>query len=125
MSTNQVIRWWELRRIPYNAALLVIGGASIFGMEWLVSRVIPLGEDAVEPLALIAGVLLYGFIANLFYTLGWVVELFGRSNPELARKRGQWLFRAGMIFACLLTTLPFWFGLAYWFLNRAHYHSAA
>ena len=29
MTRADVIRWWELRRIPYNLALLLIGATSL------------------------------------------------------------------------------------------------
>jgi hypothetical protein len=35
MTTWEIIRWWELRRIPYNAVMFVFGIASLMGMEWL------------------------------------------------------------------------------------------
>lgn len=114
MTTGQVIRWWELRRLLYNALLLVVGIAAIAGMEWLMSRAIPLGEDAVEPMILVLGVLAYALLANLCYTLGWVVELRNRkTDPVAARQRGQWMFRAGLLFSCALTSLPFWFACVF------------
>jgi hypothetical protein len=33
MNDTQVIRWWELRRILYNASLLIIGVAALRSME--------------------------------------------------------------------------------------------
>jgi len=33
MTTGQVMRWWELRRLLYNAIPLVVGVAAIAGME--------------------------------------------------------------------------------------------
>ena len=69
LSTGQVIRWWELRRLLYNVVLLVVGVAAIAGMEWLMTKVIPLGEDAVEPMILVLGVVVYGVMVNLCYTL--------------------------------------------------------
>jgi hypothetical protein len=65
MTTSQVIRWWELRRLLYNAVLLAVGLAAIVGVEWLMGRVIPLGEDAIEPMALLLGVIVYGIMVNL------------------------------------------------------------
>jgi hypothetical protein len=123
MTTSQVIRWWELRRLLYNAVLLAVGVAAIAGIEWLMGRVMPLGEDAIEPMALVLGVVVYGIMANLCYTLGWVIELRRRStDPVAARQRGQWMFRAGTLFSCLLTSLPFWFACVYWiaYRNRVH-----
>ena len=123
MTDWQVIRWWELRRLLYNAILLVIGIAAISGMEFLMDKVIPSGEDAVEPMALFLGVALYGFTANVCYTLGWIVELWGKkTSPASARLRGQWMFRVGLLFSCVLTSLPFWFGCLFWILRRGRAH---
>jgi hypothetical protein len=118
MSVGQVIFWWEIRRIPFNLALLVIGVASIAGMEFLMDRVIPAGEDAIEPVALLFGVLAYGVMANVCYTLGWVVELLMRKkDPLKARQQGQRFFKLGFAGSCLLTTLPFLLGCLQWLLS--------
>ena len=123
MTTGQVIRWWELRRLLYNVVLLVVGVTAIMGMEWLMTKVIPLGEDAVEPMILVLGVFVYGLMANLLYTSGWLIELWGRkSDPKSARRRGQWMFRAGLVFSCLLTSLPFWLACLYWIMHRGRAH---
>ena len=123
MTVGQVIRWWELRRLLYNAVLLAVGVVAISAMEWLMGRVVPMGEDAIEPMALVLGVVVYGIMANLCYTLGWIVELWGRkSDPATARERGQWMFRAGLLFSCVLTSLPFWFACVYWLTHRSHAH---
>jgi hypothetical protein len=87
MTTSQVIRWWKLRRLLYNAVLLAVGVAAIASMEWLMGRVIPQGEDAIEPMTLVFGVVVYGIMANLCYTLGWVIELRRRrADPVAARQ---------------------------------------
>jgi len=121
MTTWEIIRWWEIRRIAYNGILFVIGIASILGMELLMSRVIPVGEDAVEPMGLALGVIMYAIVANLCYTLGWAVELGTRiADGVAARSRSRKLFVAGLWFSCLLTTVPFWFGLVFWLIHRNH-----
>jgi len=120
MTTWQIIRWWELRRLIYNAVLFVIGIASICAMELLMDKVIPIGEDAVEPVGLAAGAAAYGIMANLCYTLGWAVELIGRKKDEdAARLRAKRLFLVGLWFSCLLTSAPFWFGLVFRLTHRA------
>ena len=119
MTAWQVIRWWELRRIPYNAVLFAIGIGSLFAMEWWMGNVVPLGEDAVEPITSALGIVAYGIMANLCYTLGWVVELVGRqTNSEAARLRGRKLFVLGFWLSCLLTTAPGWLGFAFWLIHR-------
>jgi hypothetical protein len=119
MTTWEIIRWWEIRRIAYNGILFVIGIASILGMELLMGKVIPVGEDAVEPLGLAVGVIVYAIMANLCYTLGWAVELGTRTgDSSAARSRSKKLFVAGLWFSCLLTTVPFWFGLVFWLVHR-------
>lgn len=120
MTTTQVIQWWEFRRLLYNLLLLIVGVIAIAGMEWLMNMVIPKGEDAVEPFVLLIGVLLFAILANLCYTLGWIVELRERkSSPEMARQRGIKMFRIGLLLSCLFTTLPFWFGCAFWAVHHA------
>jgi hypothetical protein len=119
MTNWEIIRWWELRRITYNAILFVIGIVSILTMEWLMGKVIPVGEDAVEPFVLSVGVIVYAIMANLCYTLGWIVELGSRTlNPASARSRSKKLFLGGLWLSCLLTAAPFWLGLVFWLVHR-------
>ena len=119
MTNAQVIRWWEWRRLVYNLALLIIGITSIAGMEWLMNSVVPPGEDAVEPFVLILGIVLYGLLANLCYTLGWLIEMRDRvRDPVLARQRGIRRFRTGTILSCSLTALPFWAAFVIWVMHR-------
>lgn len=123
MTNGQVIRWWEIRRLLYNAVLLVVGVSAIAGMEWLMTKVIPLGEDAIEPMLMFVGVVVYGVMANLCYTLGWIIELWSRkANPVAARRRGQLMFRVGLLFSCVLTSLPFWLACVYWIAHRGQAH---
>ena len=121
MTKWEIIRWWEIRRLVYNAILFAIGILSILGMEWLMGKVIPVGEDAIEPLALAVGVLVYAILANIAYTLGWIVELSTRTGDgTAARSRSKKLFPAGLWFSSLVTTSPFWFGLVFWLVHRDH-----
>jgi hypothetical protein len=84
-------------------------------------RVTPVGEDAIEPFAMALGVLAYGIAANVFYSLGSIIETFGRKTDEVhARVRAEKRFFAGMWFSCLLTTARFWFGLVFWLTHRNH-----
>ena len=78
-------------------------------------KVIPRGEDAIEPMGLILGIVLYGLTANLCYTLGWVYEL--RSQSSLSARdlnKAKRLFRDGLLASCVLTSAPLWFGFLYY-----------
>jgi hypothetical protein len=122
MTNGRVILWWELRRLPYNLLLLVVGLAALAGMEWLVGPVTQASSDAPQ-LETGLTIFVFGFMANICYTLGWIVELLGRrTDPESARRRARWMFQAGLLSSCFLTSLPFWFGLVYWFAHRGLAH---
>jgi len=101
------IAWWEIRRIPYNLVLLILGSASVLVVESVGARVFPPGVDAVEPLSLLLGVVIYGVAANLLYTLGWITEILwtsgDTSRTEALRPKIFWL---GLIFSSTLTILP-------------------
>jgi hypothetical protein len=118
LSSWQVISWWEWRRIIYNLLLLAIGVAAIAGFEFLMERAIPPGEDAVEPFGMLLGVAAFAFMANVCYSLGWVIELLQReNNPARARANAEKGFRRGLLFSCLLTTAPFWYACLYLLLH--------
>ena len=120
VTTWGIIRWWELRRLVYNASLAAVGIASILAMEFLAQRVIPAGKDA-PGLETGLTIVTYGIMANLCYTLGWIVELFGRRKDKAhARARAKKQFLIGFWFSCALTTAPFWLGLNYWMSQRTH-----
>ncbi len=85
-----IIKWWEKRRLAYNAVLAGSGVGTIF-MALLTLN--PL-SDVVQALP---AILPFGIMANLCYTLGWMVEsvlhkVWGRS----LRPVGPALFRAGL-----------------------------
>ena len=115
MTSGQVIRWWELRRVLYNAVLLVIGAAAMFGTLWLIDKLNP-DADIGTPML---GVFLYALIANFCYTMGWIIELVARGrDPVAARQLGQRMFQVGMVFSCVMTSLPFWFTCAYFVVHK-------
>jgi hypothetical protein len=106
-NPRDVVIWWELRRIPYNLTLLVVGLGSLFAIEAIGSRMVHVGEDFVEPLALLFAVVVYAIGANVCYTLGWITELLWSagdfSKTEGARPK---VFRMGFLFSIGLTGLP-------------------
>jgi hypothetical protein len=102
-KTGEIIRWWESRRPAYNFAVLAAGVASLTTV-YLADVLFP-GERG--PGIPWGGIVVYAILANLFYTLGPVVDTFvmrkfGRDYSEV----GPMLFRYGFAFAVVLTLLP-------------------
>lgn len=84
-----IIRWWEGRRLAYNAVLAGSGIGTI-SMALLLNPV----PEVVQALP---AILPFAIMANLCYTLGWLVEgalhrIWGRG----LRPVGPTLFRAGL-----------------------------
>ncbi|HKQ57371.1 MAG TPA: hypothetical protein VJY35_05850 [Candidatus Eisenbacteria bacterium] len=101
----QVILWWEIRRIPYN---LIVGG---WGIVCLIVYLVAIGnsghlkpgEDAIEPMAILAA----PFLINACYTLGWLVELpLRRLLPGWRERIGPTLMKLGVAASLLGVTLP-------------------
>ena len=72
-SAWSIIKWWELRRIPYNLIVGIVGVCSLLLFFFFISQSGELkpGEDAEEPLAIIAAPFLMNFASwhwlHLFY----------------------------------------------------------
>jgi hypothetical protein len=111
-SRKEVIAWWEQRRLSYNSYVLLVGVAS-----WLLVLVagdaaVKPGVDFEEPLAMVFGPGVYLAIANLCYTLGWVVDItFYRGSPR------EKLFRTGLVFSIVLTALPGTWAVLAWLIT--------
>ena len=92
-----IIAWWEVRRPPYNAFLVVLGIPSfILFLTFMVAA----GGEWAEPMALIAAPFLY----NVCYTAGWVCELLLRAVG--VHNAGPTLLKLGVGLTALLITLP-------------------
>ena len=101
----EVVGWWESRRLAYNAAVGTTGLftlAAVHLIAWLppMSAPIPWQPTVFIPLV-------YGFMANVCYTGGWVAELWIRNT--LGREMepvGPTIFRYAFAFSIGLTLLP-------------------
>jgi len=70
------------------------------------------GVDFEEPLVMLFGPFIYAFLANFFYTLGWIVDItFFRGTP---RPR---LYKAGLVFSVVLTALPGLWAVVAWLIT--------
>jgi len=103
LTRADIVRWWETRRLRFNLYVGIVGVVS-----WLLVLIVGAGSiafkpgvDFEEPLAMIFGPFVYAIIANICYTLGWIVDttLF-RGSPRTG------LYKTGMIFSMVLTALP-------------------
>ena len=114
LTTWQTIRWWELKRIVFNLALMVVGVVSCFVSLGVLMTVPSIRDaDVGSPFLAVFGVALYGIAANVFYTLGWIVELIVRRfDPIVARQSAKVMFKVGLIGSSVLTTAPIWLALA-------------
>lgn len=98
-----LLKWWESRRLQYNVTVGGVGLASLLAV-WLFGVLPPAATGQVIPLRVVA---VYGIMANLCYTLGWLTELaVERLWGERAPMLGPALFRQGLSFSLGLTLLP-------------------
>ena len=99
-SNADIIRWWESRRIFYNTIMLAAGCITIL-IALLLNEII--FTDLINT---IPPILFFALSANLFYTLGWIMEIICRkfiSDKTLLQKAGPVLFIGGIIVSVLFT----------------------
>jgi hypothetical protein len=112
----RVVAWWEARRLPFNVIVGTYGVLclAVFFLAITSSGHLQPGEDAVEPIALIAA----PFVINLLYTLGWLVEIPARVYvPGLSPRFGPLLLKLGLGFGLFLITGPAALWAGYRLLN--------
>lgn len=93
---TDAIRYWELRRIPYNAILVAIV-AALFLTGWPAS----LGRITANTAELI---FVLAVLANVAYCAAYVVDVAVQSSGYRSTwKRHRWaLFAVGVLFASVL-----------------------
>ena len=97
-STSDVVWWWESRRALYNAAVGAAGTLSLIALALV-------GHMPAE--LMLYGTLVYGFMANVGYTLGPLIDvILRRALGDRADVIGPILFRYGFIFSIGLTLMP-------------------
>jgi hypothetical protein len=110
-SAKDLIGWWESRRIAFN---LIVGTAGILtsiivGVVGLRSSIL-FGSDfglPNPPLFALFGVVIYGIMANICYTGGWMAELVVRRIwPHEADRFATLSCTTGLVFSVTLTLAP-------------------
>ncbi len=119
-TPSSLLRWWEARRLPYN---LVVGGTGLvtLGVVTVVGVLPPVHHPGlvVWPQVLV-GVVVYGVLANVGYSLGWTTEMLMRLVWKgEAPEAGPALFRQGLSFAVGLTLLPIPVAVMSWLARLA------
>jgi hypothetical protein len=106
-SVKSIIWWWEKRRIIYNLLVGAVGIVSFIAYLYLWDCCVrgPNELDGSPGPACVA--VLWGITANVFYTLGWIVEsavrlTTHRGHPNL----GPRMFALGLYFSIFLAVLP-------------------
>jgi hypothetical protein len=111
-TRGEIIRWWEARRHTYNGVLLAVGFVSLVLVIVAGSAAVKPGEDFGEPWGIIIGTAIYLGMANICYTLGWVVDtVWYNGNP---RER---LYKSGLIVAVVLSALPGVWAIVAWLIT--------
>jgi hypothetical protein len=104
-TPTEVIGWWEARRVTYNLAVGTAGLVTLVGFNVLLS--LPPSPRPLWPIGTLAAAGVYGILANICYTGGWIAELLlRRRTGEELEAVGPALFRYGFVFSIGLTLFP-------------------
>jgi hypothetical protein len=100
-SRKDLVKWWEGRRLRFNLWVGSVGVVTWLLVLFVGSLAVKPGEDFEEPIMMITGPIIYGVMANVCFSLGWIVDTtLYRGSPRGA------LYKAGLIFSVILTALP-------------------
>ena len=101
ITRKEIIVWWEARRLRFNLYVGAVGIVSWFLVLIAGSAAVKPGVDFEEPVVMLIGPFIFGLLANICYTLGWVVDTVSYDGTPRTR-----LYKAGVIFSVVLTSLP-------------------
>jgi hypothetical protein len=117
MPRRQIIGWWEKRLPNYNLLILAVGIFAWFAVLIAGSQAVRPGVDFEEPIAMIIGPPVYAVIANICYHLGPLLDIvFYAGRPRVG------LFKAGLIFSLMLTSLPGIWAIVAWLITLSTGH---
>src|SRR4051812_46016692 len=111
-TREEIVQWWEGQRFRFNLIVGAVGVASWLLVIIAGSAAVKPGEDFEEPIAMLFAPWVYAFLANVCYTLGWIVDtIFYRGSP---RSR---MYKSGLIFSAVLTSLPGIWAVVAWLIT--------
>lgn len=109
-SPLRVVQWWESRRLSYN---LIVGATGVGVLVYVNALEVLLGNGILIPkpghsgIEALMAIGLYGVVANVCYTFGWVTEnVVERWLKRPVYGLGPALFRHGLVFSIGLTLIP-------------------
>jgi len=111
LHSRAVVLWWEARRVPYNVIVGMVGllTSAVMVMVAFICESrggAPIGLPDPPAFALV-GILLYGILANVCYTGGWITELLVAKLWSVDTARfGPIAFILGTGFSVLVTLIP-------------------
>jgi hypothetical protein len=109
---REIIEWWETRRVFYNVVVVLVGVVSVFLMICCGALAEPLVGEAIGipdgGFFIPFGAIVFGFLANVCYTGGWMAELLlSRFKPgRNTNVFGVRAFRLGVKFSVFVTLFP-------------------
>jgi hypothetical protein len=113
-SSWAIINWWESRRLTYN---LAVGSAGLLSLG-VATGLALLPPHPMHHLFPWRAVLVYGVLANVFYTLGPITDAFIRRKWGAAYDVvGPVMLRYGFVFAVGLSLVPIPLSVIGWLLR--------
>lgn len=108
--------WWERRRLAYNVWVGSAGAFTVAAGTFL--SLLPPHPEGLPPLIIWQPIVLFGVLANVFYTSGAVIEtlaekMWGRQLLPV----GPALYRMGLTFSVGLALFPTLIMLIGWILK--------
>jgi hypothetical protein len=111
-TRQEIIAWWESRRFRFNLYVGIVGAVSWVLVLVAGSAAAKPGVDFEEPIAMLLGPIIYGLLANVCYTLGWIVDTISYEGTPRTR-----LYKAGIIFSVVATALPGVWAVVAWLIT--------
>lgn len=111
-TRQEIIAWWESRRFRFNLYVGIVGAVTWLLVLVAGSAAVKPGVDFEEPIAMLIGPFIYGFLANICYALGWLVDTISYQGTPRIR-----LYKAGIIFSVVVTALPGVWAVVAWLIT--------
>ena len=101
----RIIRWWEIRRIPFN---LIVGTAGLLSAYIYFGVTDNMGFQTWGAQALDLGIFFAApLLANAVYTLGWMIEIAARALlKNLSLNFAPICLKIGLVVSLAAVSLP-------------------